>query len=337
MSGGRSEDVRSLYERYPFPRGTAESPPDFMYASVWLPQFSPAQLAGKRVLEAGCGTGNKLAALARFYPEAEFTGIDLSSSSLAIAREVIDRAKLGNVKLVQGNLLELDRPGEFDVVSSTGVVHHLEDPQRGLDNLVRAAKPDGALMIWLYHPFGDFDRLRRRELLHTLWGDDKDDLAVGESLMRALKLDLDPGHYGPGRRSYDELEGNADAFMHPIVHAYRFGEAFDMFAKAGCDWAAIDHLNIQYLVKYLNLDEIEPPPAPASMTMASVRAAFDLPLSELLPDASLHDRFRKLDKRRQLEVVELAMRPRGFQVVAGRAGAEARFGKRLRGNLVQLR
>jgi S-adenosylmethionine-diacylgycerolhomoserine-N-methlytransferase len=40
----------------------------------------------KRILEIGCGTGRNLAKLARRYPDAQLTGVDLSDSMLAIAR-----------------------------------------------------------------------------------------------------------------------------------------------------------------------------------------------------------------------------------------------------------
>jgi SAM-dependent methyltransferase len=334
---GNSEDVRALYEQYPFPKKNKESAPDFMFASVWDAHFTPDSLAGKRVLEAGCGSGHKLAAFAKKFPKASFVGIDLSEASLDVARDLLRRFDITNVELRRANLLELDVVGEFDVVSSMGVVHHMEDPQRGLDNLARAIKPDGALFIWLYHPYGDFERLRRREMLLALWGDDRSDLQLGESLMKALDLHLDPRHYGGySGKTYDELEADADAFMHPIVNAYTFDEAMAMLRHAGCTWGAIDYLNFQYLVKFLNLANVAPAAgAGQQLVQAALAAAFELRSSAVVPE-SVHERFLKLDRRAQLRIVELAMRPRGFQIVAGKSGGEKMFGPRLLGNLVQL-
>lgn len=334
----KSEDVRALYEQYPFPKKNKESAPDVMFASVWDAHFTPDSLAGKRVLEAGCGSGHKLAGFAKKFPKASFVGIDLSEASLDVARDLLQRYDIKNVELRRANLLELDAAGEFDVVSSMGVVHHTEDPQRALDNLGRAIKPDGALFIWLYHPYGDFDRLRKREMLLALWGEDRRDLQLGESLMKALDLHLDPRHYGGySGKTYDDLEADADAFMHPIVNAYTFEESMAMMRHAGCTWSAIDYLNYQHVVKFLNLANWTPPPGgpPEQLMQAALRAAFELRTSAVVPE-SVHDRFLSLDRRAQLRIVELATRPRGFQIVGGRAGSERRFGPRLLGNLIQF-
>lgn len=40
-----------------------------------------------RILEIGCGTGKNLAALARMFPKAEMTGLDLSDEMLGVARK----------------------------------------------------------------------------------------------------------------------------------------------------------------------------------------------------------------------------------------------------------
>jgi S-adenosylmethionine-diacylgycerolhomoserine-N-methlytransferase len=57
--------------------------------------------APKRILEVGCGTGRNLAALARRFPDAQITGVDLSEAMLAIARR--KTVKFGSrVTLVQG-------------------------------------------------------------------------------------------------------------------------------------------------------------------------------------------------------------------------------------------
>ncbi|MEM9494075.1 MAG: hypothetical protein AAGC55_33320, partial [Myxococcota bacterium] len=75
MTPPQSQDVQKLYRRYPFPHGSSSSGADFQFSSMWLAHFPADSLAGQRVLEAGCGSGNKLTALAKMYPQAHFTGI----------------------------------------------------------------------------------------------------------------------------------------------------------------------------------------------------------------------------------------------------------------------
>jgi S-adenosylmethionine-diacylgycerolhomoserine-N-methlytransferase len=51
-----------------------------------LDQAAAAQPAPARILEIGCGTGRNLLALARRFPRARLTGVDLSDSMLALAK-----------------------------------------------------------------------------------------------------------------------------------------------------------------------------------------------------------------------------------------------------------
>ncbi|AOS43272.1 ubiquinone/menaquinone biosynthesis methyltransferase [Lacunisphaera limnophila] len=51
-----------------------------------LERAAAAQPAPARILEVGCGTGRNLVALARRFPRAQITGVDLSGEMLAIAR-----------------------------------------------------------------------------------------------------------------------------------------------------------------------------------------------------------------------------------------------------------
>jgi len=69
-----------------------------------------------RILEIGCGTGRNLVALARRFPDAHLTGVDLSDAMLAIARR--KTATFGRrVKLLQRAYgPEFEGPGDYDLV-----------------------------------------------------------------------------------------------------------------------------------------------------------------------------------------------------------------------------
>jgi len=53
-------------------------------------------LSGLRVLDAGCGTGDTAVAIAAANPTIEVVGIDLSETSLALARAQADQRGVGN-------------------------------------------------------------------------------------------------------------------------------------------------------------------------------------------------------------------------------------------------
>lgn len=53
-------------------------------------------------------------------------------------------------EVVFKSIYEFPWENEFDLVFSIGVIHHLEDPKLAIQNLVKALKPGGRLLIWVY-------------------------------------------------------------------------------------------------------------------------------------------------------------------------------------------
>ena len=106
----------------------------------------PADLAGKLVLDAGCGGGR----YARLLGEhgAQVVAVDLSSAVDAAATLCDD---LPNVRVVQADLIDLPLcHGAFDLVFSIGVLHHGPDPRRAFAQVASKVKPGGRLAVWLY-------------------------------------------------------------------------------------------------------------------------------------------------------------------------------------------
>jgi cyclopropane fatty-acyl-phospholipid synthase-like methyltransferase/methyltransferase-like protein len=114
----------------------ASSYDDVPYDSHALPQTQPDRLAAlaglfsletvppgrARVLEIGCASGGNLIPLACRYPDARFTGIDLSPRQIEDGRRDIAALGLGNVELREMNLMEVDAAfGEFDYIIAHGI------------------------------------------------------------------------------------------------------------------------------------------------------------------------------------------------------------------------
>jgi 2-polyprenyl-3-methyl-5-hydroxy-6-metoxy-1,4-benzoquinol methylase len=105
------------------------------------------QIAGKRVLEVGCGMGLHTELMAR--AGAHVTAIDISPKSVAATR-----ARLA-LKDVVADVSELDAEtldvgGQFDFIWSWGVIHHSARTGRVLRNLYNALKPGGQLRFMVY-------------------------------------------------------------------------------------------------------------------------------------------------------------------------------------------
>jgi SAM-dependent methyltransferase len=106
-------------------------------------------VAGRRILDAGCGAGPLFAALRD--RGAIVTGIDKSAGMLELARR-----RLGDDADLQ--VAELGSPlpfpdDTFDDVTASLVLHYLEDWGPALAELGRVLKPRGRLIVSVNHPF----------------------------------------------------------------------------------------------------------------------------------------------------------------------------------------
>ena len=116
-----------------------------------------APQAGDRLLDAGCGSGADVLALAPFVgPHGRVVGVDRAEVMVAQARERAAGTDLP-VEFLIGDILRLDFPdASFDGCRADRVLHHLDDPPRALAELVRVARPGGLIAIfepvsWLPH------------------------------------------------------------------------------------------------------------------------------------------------------------------------------------------
>jgi SAM-dependent methyltransferase len=107
---------------------------------------APADLAGKVVLDAGCGGGRYARLLGRHG--ARVIGVDLSA---AVEKAASLCAGLPDVQIIQANLLDLPlADAAFDLVFSIGVLHHTPDARLAFRQIARRVKPGGRLAVWLY-------------------------------------------------------------------------------------------------------------------------------------------------------------------------------------------
>jgi SAM-dependent methyltransferase len=106
------------------------------------------RIAGQRVLDAGCGGGRYTVAW-RQLGAAEAVGVDFSSTGVDSAIGRVRAAGIDGVRFERGDVLALPyEDDEFDIVFSNGVLHHTENWQQGVRELLRVLKPGG--LGWLY-------------------------------------------------------------------------------------------------------------------------------------------------------------------------------------------
>lgn len=116
--------------------------------------FTPDDLAGKLVLDVGCGMG-RFADIATRWG-AHVVGIDLSLASEVAARNLADR----NATFLQADVFKLPfAPESFDLIYSIGVLHHTPDCEQAFKRLPGLLKPGGRIAIWLYSGYNKWYRM----------------------------------------------------------------------------------------------------------------------------------------------------------------------------------
>jgi SAM-dependent methyltransferase/Tfp pilus assembly protein PilF len=149
-----SKSVQSMYEQRPYPRWTS--------VNVGTIPESLAELSrNMEALVAGCGTGQEPALYANAMPYAHITAVDLSLPSIAYAKRMAEElGYLSKVDFRRGDLMEIEKIGKhFDFVASSGVLHHLKDPEKGLAAILSVLKPGGRLSVSLYSEIARTARL----------------------------------------------------------------------------------------------------------------------------------------------------------------------------------
>ena len=123
----------------------AEGRVDWLASRLRELKFRPGS-----ILDFGCGIGTNTPFLLSLDGVNSLLGVDVSESSLNIARGAVsdDRATF--------SVLDQYRPqGCHDLVFTNGVFHHIPPPERAgaMDYMFRALRPGGLLVLWENNPW----------------------------------------------------------------------------------------------------------------------------------------------------------------------------------------
>jgi ubiquinone/menaquinone biosynthesis C-methylase UbiE/uncharacterized protein YbaR (Trm112 family) len=114
-------------------------------------QTTPGELAGSTLLDGGCGNGELTRAVAEYGPE--IVGMDFSRSVEHARRRLFEKGThvSHRVHYLQGDILDFPLlPRSFDLVHTSGVLHHTPSTHRAFRSISRAVKPGGKLYVQLY-------------------------------------------------------------------------------------------------------------------------------------------------------------------------------------------
>lgn len=103
-------------------------------------------LAGRRVLDVGCGGGILAEAMAE--RGAQVLGIDLSDKALGVARlHGLESGAKVDYRAVAAEALAAETPGAFDIVTCMELLEHVPDPASTVAACAELAKPGGWVLV----------------------------------------------------------------------------------------------------------------------------------------------------------------------------------------------
>ena len=158
-----SQRVRAQYEANPYPRwvhvaGGIEATPIDLHLRGLFPTaaFTPLDKSeALDVLVAGCGTGYQAIGIAQHLKGARVLAVDLSLASLAYAKRKTPPALRARIDYAQADILKLGDLGRsFDIVDSTGVLHHMAEPLAAWRILLDLVRPGGLMHVGFYSERG---------------------------------------------------------------------------------------------------------------------------------------------------------------------------------------
>jgi 2-polyprenyl-3-methyl-5-hydroxy-6-metoxy-1,4-benzoquinol methylase/Tfp pilus assembly protein PilF len=168
--------VQSQYEENPYPRWTRlpkDSSKKYLnsYIQSKFPSVGFQRLGEDRNLEiliAGCGTGQHSIGSSLVIKGAKILAIDLSMASLSYAKRKTAELGIDSIEYAQADLLKLNSLDRtFDVIESSGVLHHLENPFEGWEVLLSLLRHHGLMRLGFYSELARRDIVRVRNLISS--------------------------------------------------------------------------------------------------------------------------------------------------------------------------
>ena len=103
-------------------------------------------LAGKKVLDVGCGGGILAEAMAA--RGAQVTGIDLGEKALKVAKlHLLESGRQVDYRHISAEALAEEMPGSFDVVTCMEMLEHVPDPASTVQACAKLVKPGGEVFF----------------------------------------------------------------------------------------------------------------------------------------------------------------------------------------------
>jgi SAM-dependent methyltransferase len=238
----RSDVVSRQYDRWRYPPPIQDLEAYSKTSWEWFDPFRSHRILWPDreyrpdldILIAGCGA-NQAAVFAFTNRAAKVVAVDVSQSALDHQQYLKDKHGLHNLDLHLLPIEELSAlQRDFDLIVSTGVLHHMADPLTGMKALASCLRRDGAIGVMLYAKYGRIGV----ELLESIFRDlglSQDDASVQlvKDAISMVPTEHPVRSYFKVARDLQTDGAVVDTFLHGRQRSYTVEECMDLVASAG--------------------------------------------------------------------------------------------------------
>jgi len=266
--------VSKLYDTFPFPPDPLldEAPPGYNWRWSWQGAYGfctggLAPIKTPRILDAGCGSGVSTEYLAHLNPDADIVAIDISAGTLEVAKERCRRSSPPTnnraIAFQQLSLYDLDQiDGQFDMINSVGVLHHLPDPIKGIQAIASKLAPSGIFHIFVYAKIGRWEinlmqqalsLLQKQEIDQNQKIDFRQGVKLGREVFAALPSTNRIVQREKTRWSMENTRDEcfADMYLHPREVDYEIESLFELIAASGLEFIGFSNPQVWQLERLL--------------------------------------------------------------------------------------
>ena len=258
-----SSKVKKQYEENPYPRwvnvGLRLKPASFFKATkgLELRLFDKTinDVQAPNILIAGCGTGQHSISTASRFKNARVLAVDLSMSSLAYAKRKTEELGIQNIDYMQADILELGKLNrKFNIIESSGVLHHMDEPIAGWRVLTDCLEPGGLMKIGLYSGLARQNILRMRKEINQS--------AIGSSdaAMKSFRSSVT----NSSKEQYKKIQSSNDFYsmselrdllFHVQEHLFTIPQLKDCLSELGLRFCGFEANRIVRDFKLVNFGE----------------------------------------------------------------------------------
>ena len=326
-----TKQVKEMYLKYPYPSPSREiSETNELVNLLKIFEIENKEKIEKlKILDAGSGSGHRIINVAKYLKNCSFTGIDISENSLLIANELKNKEKIENIQFLQKNILDNNTEiGKFDLILCMGVLHHLSDPNKGLQILSKMLNKNGMIFLYLYGKLGGHKRMLNKELISIILGKDKTDYETGIKIVR--DIGLNKFDYGWNLKCESIEEENSlivDSLLHANETLYDSITIQDLFKKSGLFGYAVFGISVDTNGLLFDIGSKNNEKLPIPQTN----------ISKKLNSKSVLKKYELKNIREKYRILELLYEPNGYTIIGfTKEGYEKLTNERIKRNFIKI-